>query len=64
MKAKTISFEELDKEHRQDRAEDSRRLALGLVTPDELQAENSLIPIDANIRIVDLAAYLKAAYDR
>ena len=64
MKAKTISLEELDKEHRQDRAEDSRRLALGLVKPEELQAENSLIPIDAKIRIVDLTDYLKAAYDR
>ena len=64
MNATTISLEQIEKEHRQERAEDARRIALGLATPEQIQEENSLIPRNAAIRIVDLPAYLKRVYDR
>jgi len=62
MKAKNVSFKEIEQEHRRLRAEDARRLALHLVTPEELQQENSLIPDHIPIRIKDLAAYARRVY--
>jgi len=62
MKAKTISFQQIEEEHRRERAEDARRLALRLVTPEELQEENSMIPKNVPIRIENLAEYARRVY--
>ncbi len=62
MKAKTISLQQMDEEHRRERAEDACRLALHLVTPEELQEENSMIPANTRIEIVDLAAFARKHY--
>ena len=59
----SISLETVEREHRQGPAKECRRLALGLVTRDERQAENSLISIDATIRIVDSPVYTGAHQD-
>jgi len=64
MSATMITFKQIEKEHRQERAEDARRIVLGLATPEDIQEENSLIPRSAAIRIIDLPAYLKRVYDR
>jgi len=64
MSATVVTFEQIENEHRQERAEDARRIALGLATPEQIQEENTLIPKSAAICIVDLPAYLKRVYDR
>lgn len=59
-----VSFESLQEDKRRQRAEDARRLAEGLVTPRQLQDENSIFPLDATYRIVNLAECLKRHYSR
>jgi|GEM_PF-6544444 len=59
-----VTFEQIENEHRQERAEDARRIALGLATREQIHEENSPIPRSAAIHIVDLPAYLKRVYDR
>jgi hypothetical protein len=59
VKGEFVSFESMQEDKRRQRAEDARRLAEGLVTPRELQDENSIFPLDAIYRIVNLAEYLK-----
>lgn len=61
--AKYISFEEIEREHREERREDARRLAAGEITPARLQEENSMLPIDAKVKVVDLIGTLQRAYD-
>ena len=39
VKAKTASFEKLQRDKRETRLRDERRLALGEVTPEQLQAD-------------------------
>jgi len=56
-----VSFEQLDREHREERLRDAERVRKGEITPEQLQAENSIFPINAKMRIVDLAGYLKRA---
>ena len=53
----TVTFEQLDREHRRERARDAKRLRTGEVTPQALQSENSLFPSDAVIKF-DLVAHL------
>jgi hypothetical protein len=48
-----VSYEELQRDKRADREEDARRLRLGLVTPEQLHAEYSLFPLDAEVRMID-----------
>lgn len=64
VKEEYFSFETLQEDKRRQRAEDARRLAEGLVTPRELQDENSIFPLDATYRIVNLADCLKRHYAR
>lgn len=61
MEVEYVSFEELDREKRLDRARDDERLRSGEVTPQQLQDENSIIPRNARI-IFDLTEYAKRAY--
>lgn len=57
MAAATVTFEELDREHRRERALDAERLRTGKVTPQALQEENSLFPSHAVIKF-DLVKHL------
>jgi len=61
VKPDTVSFEELDREHRLERARDAERLRTGEITPDALQEENSIFPRDAVITF-DFIEYAKRAY--
>ena len=64
VKDEFVSFESMQEDKRRQRAEDARRLAEGLVTPRQLQDENSIFPLDATYRIVNLAECLKRHYSR
>ena len=44
MEVEIVSFEELDREKRLERARDEERLLSGEVTPEQLQEENSIFP--------------------
>lgn len=57
----TVTFEELDREHREERARDAERLRTGEITPEALQEENSLFSKDTKITF-DLVGYLKKTY--
>ncbi|RYD18015.1 MAG: hypothetical protein EOP88_24095 [Verrucomicrobiaceae bacterium] len=57
-----ITMEEIDREHREERARDAERLRRGEVTPMELQEENSFLPWGYEVRFVDFAASLRRAY--
>jgi hypothetical protein len=59
-----VSFEELQRTKREARREDARRLAAGEVTPEQLQEENSLIPLGAKIEIVDLCGTMERYYGK
>lgn len=61
MAVETVTFEELDREHREERLLDSERLRRGEITPEALQEENSLFSMEAKITF-DLVGYLKKAY--
>jgi len=58
------SFEELQRTKRESRREDARRLAAGEVTPEQLQEENSLFPMQAKIEIVNLRETLESYYGK
>jgi len=58
MASPIVTFEELDREKRQDRARDAERLRTGEITPEALQEENSIFPKDAVIKF-DLIAHLE-----
>jgi len=58
MKSPIVTFEELDREKRMDRARDAERLRIGEITPEALQEENSIFPKDAVITF-DLIAHFK-----
>ena len=59
VKTKTMSFREIQDAHRKNRAADARALKSGKISAEELQETNSFIPVDASIRIADLAAYVR-----
>lgn len=56
-----ITFEELDRIKRLDRARDAERLRTGEITPQALQEENSIFPKNAVITF-DFIEYAKRAY--
>lgn len=60
MASSIVTFEELDREKRQDRARDAERLRTGEITPEALQEENSIFPKDAVITF-DLIEHFKKA---
>ena len=59
-----VSFEELQRTKREARLEDARRLAAGEVTPEQLQNENSLVPLGTKIEIVDLCETIERYYGK
>lgn len=58
MDSPIVTFEELDREKRLDRARDAERLRAGEITPEALQEENSIFPKDAVITF-DLIEHFK-----
>lgn len=61
MRRSTVTFKQLDREHREERLRDAERLRTGEITPQALQEENSLFSMDAKVTF-DLVGYLKKAY--
>ena len=59
-----VSFEELQRDKRKSRAEDSRRLATSEVTPEQLEEEYSLISLGAKITIPDFCKTLERHYGK
>jgi len=64
VKVREVSFEELQRDKRQDRLRDAARLEAKEVTPRQLEEENSLIPLQARIRILDLPATMERLYGK
>jgi hypothetical protein len=64
VKVKTVSFEALQRDKRRARKRDERRLARGEVTPEQLEEENSLIPLNAKITITDFCQTLERYYGK
>lgn len=62
MDPEIVTFEELDREARADVARDAERLRNGEITPEELQEENSIFPMNAKYQIQDLVGYLTRTY--
>ena len=61
---KTVSFEKLQRDKRRARLRDERRLASGEVTPEQLEEENSMIPIGAKITIPNFCQTLERHYGK
>jgi hypothetical protein len=64
VKGKTVSFEQLQRDKREARQRDELRLARGEVTPEQLEAENSLIPMDARFNIPGFCETLERYYGK
>jgi hypothetical protein len=64
VKVKVVSFEELQRDKRRARLRDEQRLAGGEVTPEQLQEENSLIPRNAKITILNLRETMERYYGK
>lgn len=62
MEPEIVTFEQLDREARDDVARDAERLRTGEITPEELQAENSIFPMHAKITVRDLTGFLTRTY--
>ena len=64
MKVKVVSFDELQRDKRRARLRGEQRLARGEVTPEQLQEENSLIPRNAKITILNLRDTMERYYGK
>ena len=64
MEVRTVSFEALQRDKRRARKRDELRLARGEVTPEQLEEENSFIPLNAKITIQDFSKTLARYYDK
>jgi hypothetical protein len=64
VKVKTVSFEKLQRDKRRARLRDERRLASGEVTPEQLEAENSMIPMGTNIEILNFCETMERYYGK
>lgn len=64
MKVKVVSFEKLRRDKRRARLRDERRLASGEVTPQQLEEENSLVPMGAIITIPNFCETLERYYGK
>jgi hypothetical protein len=57
MDPEIVTFEQLDREARADVARDAERLRKGEITPEELQEENSIFPMNAKYTVIDLLGH-------
>ena len=64
VKVRTVSFEALQRDKRRARKRDERRLACGEVTPEQLEEENSMIPMSAKITIPDFCKTIERYYGK
>ena len=64
MKVRTVSFEALQRDKRRARKRDELRLARGEVTPEQLQEENSLIPMGTKITILNFRETMERYYGK
>jgi hypothetical protein len=64
MKVQTVSFEALQRDKRRARKRDELRLARGEVTPEQLQEENSLVPLNAKITIPNFRETMERYYGK
>lgn len=64
VKVQTVRFETLQRRKCKLRAEEAQRLTARIVTPAQMQEENSLVPINTPIRILNLSSSLKKHYAR
>ena len=64
VKVKVVSFETLQRDKRRARLRDEQRLARGEVTREQLQEENSFVPLNANIRILNLRETMERYYGK
>ena len=64
MKVTTVSFEKLQRDKRMARLRDEQRLARGEVTSEQLQEENSLVPMGTKIEILNLCETLERYYGK
>jgi hypothetical protein len=64
MKVRTVSFEALQRDKQRARKRDELRLARGEVTPEQLQEENSLVPRNAKITILNLRERMERYYGK
>jgi hypothetical protein len=55
----SVSFLEIQKAHQKERAQDARALRTGKTSARKLQETNSFISVRSNMKIVDLASYVK-----
>jgi len=60
--ASTVTFEEMDREHRRERARDAERVRSGEITAKELQEENSFLGENVRVEVVDFASALTRVY--
>jgi hypothetical protein len=64
VKVRTVSFEALQRDKRRARKRDELRLARGEVTPEQLQEENSFIPLNAKVTILNLRETMERYYGK
>lgn len=64
MKAESITFEKLQRDKREARAEDARRLQMRVVTPVQLEVENSLIPMETKVSVLRFSETVERYYGR
>jgi len=57
-----MRFSEIDRLHRKERVKDWNRIASGKATPEQVQEENSLVPLRAKIKFTNFRSYLRQAY--
>lgn len=62
MDREIVTFEQLDREARADVARDAERLRNGEITPEELQEENSIFPMNAKVTVRDLLGHAARTY--
>jgi len=64
MKVRTVSFEALQRDKRRARKRDELRLARGEVTPEQLEAENSFIPLGVKITVQNFSETIERYYGK
>lgn len=64
VKVRTVSFETLQRDKRRARKRDELRLVRGEVTAEQLQEENSIIPLNAKVTILNLRETMERYYGK
>jgi len=64
VRVRTVSYEKLQRDKRRARLRDELRLARGAVTPEQLEEENSFVPMGAKITIPDFCRTLERYYGK